>query len=223
MREIFASRVLSLCKGKSIAECARQWGIKQAALDRYVKMQRTPTGEAIVDICKATGASADWLLGLSTDQPKAVHATNSAVAMNNSTANNGGGDAAKKIDQLIENLSKGEIKKTIRLEAENRALKDRISELECPRFMHGRECFRNAITSLLSTSPAQLYSAFICITGLKGGRSIPHELEAEYNNLMDGFGKKNTEQVLNKMKEEDRKSLTDRIWEMFTALISDMY
>jgi plasmid maintenance system antidote protein VapI len=64
MKKVFASRLLSLCNGKSIAECARSWGIKQASLDRYVKEQRTPTGDAVVEICKATGASADWLLGL---------------------------------------------------------------------------------------------------------------------------------------------------------------
>jgi transcriptional regulator with XRE-family HTH domain len=71
MKKTFASRLLSLCNGKSIAECARSWGIKQASLDRYVKEQRTPTGEAIVEICKATGVSADWLLGLSDETPNA--------------------------------------------------------------------------------------------------------------------------------------------------------
>lgn len=65
MKKVFASRLLSLCKGRSIAECAREWGITQASLDRYVKAQRTPTGDSIVEICKATGVSADWLLGLS--------------------------------------------------------------------------------------------------------------------------------------------------------------
>jgi len=66
MKKVFASRLLSLCKGRSIAECAREWGITQAALDRYVKAQRTPTGDSVVEICKATGVSSDWLLGLST-------------------------------------------------------------------------------------------------------------------------------------------------------------
>jgi len=68
MKKVFASRLLSLCNGKSIAECARSWGVRQASLDRYVKEQRTPTGDAVVEICKATGVSADWLLGL-TDAP----------------------------------------------------------------------------------------------------------------------------------------------------------
>lgn len=72
MKKVFASRLLSLCKGRSIAECAREWGITQASLDRYVKAQRTPTGDSIVEICKATGVSADWLLGLSSTSVPSV-------------------------------------------------------------------------------------------------------------------------------------------------------
>ena len=72
MSNVFPSRLRKLCEGKTVAECARSWGISQAALDRYTKGQRTPNGEAIITICQATGVSADWLLGLSTAAPPVI-------------------------------------------------------------------------------------------------------------------------------------------------------
>lgn len=64
MKKVLSDRIRQLCEGKTIAECARLWGIQQASLDRYVKGQRTPNGDAIEQICRATGVSADWLLGI---------------------------------------------------------------------------------------------------------------------------------------------------------------
>lgn len=89
MKRVFADRLATLCEGRSVTECAKLWGLNQASLDRYLKQQRTPTGEAVASICKATGISADWLLGLSDTRapvPVApITATNSAVNTNGST------------------------------------------------------------------------------------------------------------------------------------------
>lgn len=64
MKKVFSARLIELRGTRNTSEFARFLGMKQATLDRYVKMQRTPNGESIVQICKACGVSADWLLGL---------------------------------------------------------------------------------------------------------------------------------------------------------------
>ena len=43
---------------------ARHVGLQQAAIDRYLKKQRSPNAEAIITISSACCVSTDWLLGL---------------------------------------------------------------------------------------------------------------------------------------------------------------
>lgn len=64
MRNAFAVRMRELCGNQTPSEFSRKTGLSQSAIDRYLKGERTPTGDAVVQICKSTGTSADWLLGL---------------------------------------------------------------------------------------------------------------------------------------------------------------
>lgn len=66
MNTVFISRILEVIDGRDIAEFARSIGFKAETIRRYSNGERTPNGAFIYDFCKATGVSADWLLGLST-------------------------------------------------------------------------------------------------------------------------------------------------------------
>lgn len=65
MKKTFPQRLAQLQGNRNVSEFARFLGIPQASVDRYLKGQRTPTGEIIYQICKKANISADWLLGLS--------------------------------------------------------------------------------------------------------------------------------------------------------------
>jgi len=71
MKKIFSKRLLELVGDQPVAAFARFVGIGQNSIDRYLKMQRTPNGDAIRQIAQAANVSADWLLGLS-DQRSAL-------------------------------------------------------------------------------------------------------------------------------------------------------
>ena len=71
MKKIFSKRLLELVGDQPVAAFARFIGIGQNSIDRYLKMQRTPNGDAIRQIAQAANVSADWLLGLS-DQRSAL-------------------------------------------------------------------------------------------------------------------------------------------------------
>lgn len=71
MKKIFSKRLLELVGDQPVAAFARFVGIGQNSIDRYLKMQRTPNGDAIRQIAQAANVSADWLLGLS-DQRAAL-------------------------------------------------------------------------------------------------------------------------------------------------------
>lgn len=65
MKKVFQARLAILCGSQKVTEFARKLGIPQATVDRYLKGQRSPNGEAVVKICRSAGVTADWLLGLS--------------------------------------------------------------------------------------------------------------------------------------------------------------
>ena len=71
MKKIFSKRLLELVGDLPVAAFARFVVIGQIPIDRYLKMQRTPNGDAIRQIAQAANVSADWLLGLS-DQRSAL-------------------------------------------------------------------------------------------------------------------------------------------------------
>ena len=65
LAETFALRVKKLIGGGSVAAFARQTGLKQASVDRYVKAAHAPNAEALIAISTCCGVTTDWLLGLS--------------------------------------------------------------------------------------------------------------------------------------------------------------
>ncbi len=78
--EKFFARLKELKGNRSTSAFAREAGIQQQNMDRYLK-GREPTLSAIIKICMGLGVSADWLLGLADKPP----ADGSAVTASNST------------------------------------------------------------------------------------------------------------------------------------------
>ena len=62
--KIFSSRIRSMIGEGTVSGFARRVGLKQAAIDRYVKCVRSPNIDAVKTIASACGVSADWLIGL---------------------------------------------------------------------------------------------------------------------------------------------------------------
>lgn len=62
--KIFSSRIRSMIGEGTVSGFARRVGLKQAAIDRYVKCIRSPNIDAVKAIASACGVSADWLIGL---------------------------------------------------------------------------------------------------------------------------------------------------------------
>ena len=60
-----SERIKTLIGDETVSAFARRIGMKQAAIDRYVKGQREPNADAIRVISTACSVSADWLLGIS--------------------------------------------------------------------------------------------------------------------------------------------------------------
>ena len=77
--ENFFSRLKQLKGERSTTAFARDAGIQQQNMDRYLK-GREPTLSAIIQLCRGLGVSADWLLGLADKGGGSVSATNSTVA-----------------------------------------------------------------------------------------------------------------------------------------------
>lgn len=63
--EKFSDRIKGLIGTDSVSAFARRIGIKQAAVDRYVKGLREPNADALRTIATACDVSTDWLLGIS--------------------------------------------------------------------------------------------------------------------------------------------------------------
>ena len=57
MKKIFSKRLLELVGDQPVAAFARFVGIGQNSIDRYLKMQRTPNGDAIRQIAQAANPS----------------------------------------------------------------------------------------------------------------------------------------------------------------------
>lgn len=64
IKRTFSARIKTLIGAESVSAFARRVGLKQAAIDRYVKGVRSPAADAIVAISRACSVSSDWLLGL---------------------------------------------------------------------------------------------------------------------------------------------------------------
>ena len=90
--ENFFSRLAKLKGDRSTAAFARDAGIQQQNMDRYLK-GREPTLSAIIQLCRGLGVSADWLLGLTDKGGASVSATNSTVAAFGGTV--AGGDCSR--------------------------------------------------------------------------------------------------------------------------------
>ena len=65
IKTVFSGRIRSLIGSESVSAFARRVGLKQAAIDRYVKGVRAPAAEALVALANSCSVSSDWLLGLS--------------------------------------------------------------------------------------------------------------------------------------------------------------
>lgn len=65
IKTVFSARIRSLIGSESVSAFARRVGLKQAAIDRYVKGVRAPAAEALVALANSCSVSSDWLLGLS--------------------------------------------------------------------------------------------------------------------------------------------------------------
>lgn len=61
---IFHARILELLGNKKPAVFARECGIPQQSMDRYVSGKSVAKADAILKICTHCRVSADWLLGL---------------------------------------------------------------------------------------------------------------------------------------------------------------
>lgn len=61
----FTERIKELIGNGAVSAFARSVGLKQAAIDRYVKGLREPNAEALRKISVSCGVTTDWLLGVS--------------------------------------------------------------------------------------------------------------------------------------------------------------
>lgn len=83
IKKIFSTRIRELIGDRSVSRFSREIGMKQAAIDRYTKCQRSPAADAIVAIATKCGVSTDWLLGLTDEHTpgrQVVTATGGSVA-----------------------------------------------------------------------------------------------------------------------------------------------
>lgn len=77
MNEVFVKRLGELIDGRYVAEFARKIGLSTETVRKYV-LGRTPKGDFLYTICKATGESSDWLLGLSDVRSRSASPTSSS-------------------------------------------------------------------------------------------------------------------------------------------------
>lgn len=65
VKRIFSERIRELVGEESVSAFARRIGLKQAAIDRYVRGLRAPAADALVAIASGCSVTTDWLLGIS--------------------------------------------------------------------------------------------------------------------------------------------------------------
>jgi transcriptional regulator with XRE-family HTH domain len=124
MKKSFGEKLTEARGIKKRAEIARLFGVSLTAYSNWERDDKEPNFETLRSICHHFNVSADWLLGLEADGRAAITATNSAVALHNSTANNETGKSFSQIADtvvsqqqtisrlagIIENLTKERIK-----------------------------------------------------------------------------------------------------------------
>lgn len=98
MRKSLGDRLRELRGAESQTSFCAKIQQKQGTYSAWERDEKDPSSSAIALICKATGISSDWLLGLS---PHTVTANNSAVAIHNSTAHNGCGASETKALEIV--------------------------------------------------------------------------------------------------------------------------
>ncbi len=103
--EKIISRINDVRGNVSVNAFSKQIGVKQKALDMYLKNERKPSVELIYCVCSNCSVSADWLLGL----PVAPSASGGASSVRPASAD------AEKIRQLEDEVA--------RLRGENEGLK----------------------------------------------------------------------------------------------------
>lgn len=64
LKKIFSARIRELIGDETVSSFARRVGLKQAAIDRYVKGQRAPAADALVVLASKCSVTTDWLLGV---------------------------------------------------------------------------------------------------------------------------------------------------------------
>ena len=86
MRHVFMLRLGELIGGRDISDFARDVGFKTETIRRYTVGERIPKGDFLYSLCKATGVSSDWLLGLSDEKRLPVASSEPAPAAPDSGA-----------------------------------------------------------------------------------------------------------------------------------------
>lgn len=66
----FLKRVEEVKNSLSTSAFARELGMGQKTVDFYLRGERKPSVEFVVNICSKFGVSSDWLLGLSDDKER---------------------------------------------------------------------------------------------------------------------------------------------------------
>lgn len=90
----FLSRVAEVQNGMNTSAFARQIGMNQKTIDLYMKGERKPSVDFVLNICSTFKVSADWLLGLSEERGKT--ATVVDASHNTGSIAIGGGNAVSR-------------------------------------------------------------------------------------------------------------------------------
>lgn len=66
VRNLFSMRLSAFLKNRGTSQCrfAKSIGVSESTVSAYAKGQRLPGYNVLRDICRETGVSADWWLGL---------------------------------------------------------------------------------------------------------------------------------------------------------------
>lgn len=93
------ARLVELRGNETQAIFSKKLGLSTSTYGRYEAGSREPSLDDLIQIGARTGVSADWLLGLDSEQSKSITASNSAVNTNGHTRINVG--AAADTDRLL--------------------------------------------------------------------------------------------------------------------------
>jgi len=89
MKEIFSANLRTLRGARTQTQMAQLLAMPQPMYARYESGRRLPSSDVLYRICKITGASSDWLLGLDDNQKvgHSITANNSAVSIHGNANN----------------------------------------------------------------------------------------------------------------------------------------